>query len=88
MWKIASWGVFSVMRICTRTRIWPVCVVPAKNNFIGESTIYNVKRDKRTRDAGRCAGRYMGAEIVGMRERAYHFSTHLQLQFQGARTVL
>jgi hypothetical protein len=38
----------------TRTREWPTYVAPAKNNFICESI---VKRDKRMRDAGLCAGR-------------------------------
>jgi hypothetical protein len=51
-------GRFSITRICSHTWIWPACVVHAKNNFICESI---VKRDKRTRDAGRCAGRYPGA---------------------------
>jgi hypothetical protein len=37
----------------------PACVAPAKNNFI---CIFIVKRDKRMRDAGRCAGRYPAAE--------------------------
>jgi predicted Co/Zn/Cd cation transporter (cation efflux family) len=45
-------GVFSV------TRIWPICVTPAKNNFVCVSI---VKRDKRMRDAGRCARRYPAA---------------------------
>jgi hypothetical protein len=36
-------------------RDWPACVAHAKNNFICVSI---VKRDKRMRDAGRCAGRY------------------------------
>jgi hypothetical protein len=41
-------GVFSVKRICSRTRIWPACVALAKNNFI---CVCIVKRNKRTRDA-------------------------------------
>jgi hypothetical protein len=51
-------GRFSVMRISSCMRIWPACVAPANNNLICESI---VKRDKRTRDAGYCAGRYPGA---------------------------
>jgi hypothetical protein len=71
------------MRISSRKQIWPACVAPAKNNFICE---FIVKRDKRMRDAGRCAGRYPG---VGnrTRERAYNFSAHFSVR-RGARTVL
>jgi hypothetical protein len=56
---IWSKGVFSVTQISSRTRGWPVCVAPANNNFI---CVFIVKRDKRMRDAGRCAGRYLAAE--------------------------
>jgi hypothetical protein len=57
-WKKVFWfpilkryvtkGVFSVIRICSRTRDWPACVAPAKNNFI---CLFIVKRDKRMRNA-------------------------------------
>jgi hypothetical protein len=43
-------GLFSVNRIYSRTRAWPACVAPAKNIYI-----FIVKREKRMRDAGRCA---------------------------------
>jgi hypothetical protein len=63
-------GCFSVLRICSRMRIWPACVAPAKNNFICESI---VKRDKRTRHAGRCAERY-----IRMRKHTCNFSALLE----------
>jgi hypothetical protein len=47
---IVLYCVFSVTRICSRTRDWPACVAHAKNNFI---CVFIVKRDKRMRDAGR-----------------------------------
>jgi hypothetical protein len=59
MFCSCSKSVFSVTRICSRTRDWPACVAPAKNNFMG---IYIVKRDKPMRDTGRCAGSYPAAE--------------------------
>jgi hypothetical protein len=52
-------GFVHVTRICSRTRDWPACVAPAKNNFI---CVFIVNRDKLTRDAGRCAGRYPTAK--------------------------
>jgi protoheme ferro-lyase len=52
-------SVFSVTRICSRTRDWAACVAPAKNSFICVSI---VKCEKRMRNAGRCEGRYPAAE--------------------------
>jgi hypothetical protein len=49
----------TVTRIFLRMRDWPACVATAKNNVI---CVFKIKRDKRTRDAGRCAGRYLAAE--------------------------
>jgi hypothetical protein len=48
-----------VTRIRSRTRDGPACVALAKNNFL---CVFIVKRDKRIRDAGHCAGRYPAAE--------------------------
>jgi hypothetical protein len=49
-----SLGGFSITWICSRTRIWPVCIIPTNNNFICESII---KRDKHTWDTGRISNR-------------------------------
>jgi hypothetical protein len=43
-------SVFSITRICSRTRDRLACVAPAKNIFI---SLFIVKRDNRMRDAGR-----------------------------------
>jgi hypothetical protein len=42
------------MRIWTRTQDWSACVAPENNNF---KCLFIIKRDKRMRDAGCCAGR-------------------------------
>jgi hypothetical protein len=42
----------------SRTRDWPACVAPAKNNY---TCLFIVKRDKRVRNAGRCAGCFSDA---------------------------
>jgi hypothetical protein len=55
----------------------PYARIINKNNFICVSI---VKRDKRTRDAGRSAGQPMS-------ERAFNFSVHFRVG-RGARTVL
>jgi hypothetical protein len=72
-------GVFSGMRICSRTRTWPACL--AKNNFICESI---VKRDKRMRGAVRGVTPVWS---IRMLERAYNFSAHFSVR-RGACTVL
>jgi phosphatidylserine decarboxylase len=54
-----SMGDFSVTQICSRTRDWPACVTPAKNNFVCVSI---VKREKRMQVEGRCAERYPATE--------------------------
>jgi hypothetical protein len=74
-------GRFCVMRICSRTRDWPACVAPAKNNFI---CVFIVKRDKRMRSA---VEGVTPLRSVRMRERAYNFSDYFRVG-RGARTVL
>jgi hypothetical protein len=59
VYSVRAFFVSSVMRICSRTRDQPACVSPANNNFI---CVFIAKRDKRMRDAGRCAGRYPATE--------------------------
>jgi hypothetical protein len=78
----SSRGIFSVMQICSRTRIWPACVLPTKNNVICESI---VKRDKHTRDAVRGVTPVQG---IRMRERAYNFSAHFSARRRTYRIVL
>jgi hypothetical protein len=79
---ISPKGVFSVMRICSRTRDWHACVAPAKNNFI---FIFIYKREKRgMRGAMQGVTPLRG---IRMRDHAYYFRAHFRVA-RGARTVL
>jgi hypothetical protein len=75
------YGVFSVTRICSRTRNRPACVAPAKNNFI---LLCIYCKACGAMDAARGVTPVRG---IHMRERAYNFSVHFRVG-RGARTVL